>query len=206
MTAYDDTTIIAYLDGELDETDCAEFERALETDPALPARVEAFAESGMLLRAALAPATHGPMPALPAPDFAASAVPARAAWMPRAIAAAFAFVCLGGAFGYLAGQRVADRDDARVAARIEADGRIREATFQRAMEVEVSGTPVRWRNPDGGAEGLVKPVRTFRNKNDQFCRQYDRSESTGDRGETVSGIACRDEQGQWRVRAVYYGQ
>jgi surface antigen len=68
----------------------------------------------------------------------------------------------------------------------------------------VGGTPVRWENPDSGASGTVKPTRTFKNHNDQLCREYERVETAATRTETISGIACRGGDGQWRTRAVFH--
>jgi L-rhamnose isomerase len=137
---------------------------------------------------------------LPQPDFAPSASGGWRRFVPHvAIAAAVALM-----IGFGAGDFIARRHFEAAGAQRARDAAIAEATLKRALETQVSGTPVRWDNPDSGTTGTVKPIRTFKNHNDQFCREYERVETTGGRTESVSGIACRGDDGAWRTRAVFY--
>lgn len=200
MITHDDATLLAYLDGELDAAEAQALEADLARDDELAQRLQAFAGSGALLRAALAPATHGRMPSLPQPDFAPAAGGGWRRFVPHvAIAAAVALM-----IGFGAGDFSARRDFETASERRARDAAIAEATLKRALETQVSGTPVRWENPDSGATGTVKPIRTFKNHNDQFCREYERVETTDGRTESISGIACRGDDGAWRTRAVFY--
>lgn len=204
MITHDDATLLAYLDGELDAAEAQALEADLARDNALAQRLQAFAGSGALLRAALAPATHGRMPPLPQPEFSPVAGGGWRRFVPHlAIAAAIALM-IGAGLGFGAGDLIARRHLETASAQRARDAAIAEATLKRALESQVSGTPVRWDNPDSGATGTVKPIRTFKNHNDQFCREYERVETTGGRTESVSGIACRSDDGAWRTRAVFY--
>jgi anti-sigma factor RsiW len=80
----DDDTLIAYLDGQLPETDYAPLEQALKDDAALRTRLQALAESSELARRAFDPVLLEPVPPAliaaiwRAPDPRARATPPRA--------------------------------------------------------------------------------------------------------------------------------
>lgn len=204
MTTYDDATLLAYLDGELAGAEAETLEADLVRDETLAQRLQAFAGSGALLRAALAPATHGRMPPLPEPDFAEHPVASWRRFAPHAAIAASIALLIGAGLGFGTGDFLARRNFELAGEQRARDSAIAEATLRRALETQVSGTPISWTNPDSGASGTVKPTRTFKNHNEQFCREYERVETIGARSETVSGIACRGDDGQWRTRAVFY--
>ena len=63
MAEFDDTTLVAYVDGELDATTAREVERALETSPTARNTVNQLRVSAALVRAAFAEALHEPPPA-----------------------------------------------------------------------------------------------------------------------------------------------
>jgi len=204
MTTYDDATLLAYLDGELAHAEAEALEADLARDEKLAERLQAFAGSGALLRAALAPATHGQLPSLPEPDFTYRPAASWRRFAPHAAIAATVALMIGAGLGFGTGDFLARRSIELAGEQRARDTALAETTLRRALETQVSGTPVRWENPDSGASGTVKPTRTFKNHNDQFCREYERVETLGTRSETVSGIACRGEDGQWRTRAVFY--
>lgn len=206
MIATDDATLLAYLDGELEHADAEALEKELDRDPLAAQRLAAFAGSTALLRAALAPATHGRMPALPEPrfDMPAAAMPGWRRFAPLTAIAASLALMLGAGVGFTTGDQVARRHFELASAQRARDTTMAEAALTRALESQVSGTPVQWENPDTGTAGMVKPVRTFRNREEQFCREYERIDMSANRSETVIGIACRDERGTWRTRAVFY--
>lgn len=204
MTTYDDATLLAYLDGELAGAEAEALEADLARDERLAERLQEFAGSSALLRAALAPATHGRMPALPEPDFTAPPVASWRRFAPYAAIAATVALLIGAGLGFGTGDFLARRNFELASEQRARDSALAEATLRRALETQVSGTPVSWENPDSGASGTVKPTRTFKNQSDQFCREYERVETNSARTETISGIACRGEDGQWRTRAVFY--
>jgi anti-sigma factor RsiW len=204
MTTYDDATLLAYLDGELAAAESETLEADLARDARLAERLQAFAGSGALLRAALAPATHGRLPPLPEPDLTERRAASWRAFAPHAAIAASIALLIGAGLGFGTGDFLARRNVELAGEQRARDAAIAEATLRRALETQVSGTPVSWQNPDSGASGTVKPTRTFKNHSDQFCREYERVEKVGARTETVSGIACRGDDGQWRTRAVFF--
>jgi anti-sigma factor RsiW len=62
MNAYDDETLGAYVDGELDDAEREALERALADDPELARRVEAQRQLRQALDAAFAPTLSEPVP------------------------------------------------------------------------------------------------------------------------------------------------
>jgi len=110
-----DETLIAYLDGELDASACADVEAWLEGDAAMRERAAALTESACLLRAAFDPVLHEPVPerllaaarSAPAPVVDLAAARARRGqpglvrpWMQWAAAAGIAGLLIGGGAGY----------------------------------------------------------------------------------------------------------
>jgi anti-sigma factor RsiW len=114
-----DETLIAYLDGELDDDSRSEVESWLEADAVLRDRVAALAASAEALRAAFEPVLHEPVPerllaaARGTPvasaeivDFKAAQKPPRPLmqrpWARFAMAAGIAGLLIGGGLGYFA--------------------------------------------------------------------------------------------------------
>lgn len=62
MTSVDDTTLIAYVDGELDAATARVVEAEIRLDPDLELRVRRLRESAALVRAAVNEPCHGPVP------------------------------------------------------------------------------------------------------------------------------------------------
>ena len=75
-----------------------------------------------------------------------------------------------------------------------------------ALETNISGTPVSWQNPTSGWSGVAVPVRTFRNAEGAFCREYSETVTLGTGFEEVIGIACRRDNGIWQTVALMAGQ
>jgi anti-sigma-K factor RskA len=87
--AFDDETLMAHADGELDAQTAREVERAIRADPALAARVDAFRRTAEQARAAFAADLDQPVPAALLASVRAAA--ARAATRPAQAPAAEPF-------------------------------------------------------------------------------------------------------------------
>jgi len=219
----DDRILVAYADGELGVMESLAVEAALERDPALREKVGALRETAALLRDAYAPLLREVVPipiralveAAPvsAEDTPGNVIyPARFGWRAapamRAltrIAAALALVVAGAAAGWVAaGQRGPSHLAAAQLAVGQLDAAIQSAAValvQRTLENRVSGASDVWRDPGSGATLAVTPVRTFKDGDDRYCREYRETVSRG--GEQVLlrfGVACRDDAGHWKAR------
>lgn len=219
MSEIDETTLVAYVDGELDPAASEEVEAALAGDPELRRTVARLRESTALARAAFNHVMYEPMPELPkaAPveggaDRAAAGAPAGGGTGARhwrwgggmALAASLAALIIGGVAGHLSTRYSIQQELARIAAARAADHEAAHRTLAQALEKSVSGTTVSWRNPDTGSRVEVTPVRTFRIKSGQYCRQFERLVVIQGETESDQGIACREAGGDWKTRMRYY--
>ena len=205
MTMIDDTTLIAYVDGELDPQTCTEVEAILATDKAARDKVRALFESTALVRAAFNHALYGSSPevkirpplapVLPlTPESVKSAHPERRLGL--ALAASLALLLIGGLAGYHLGGEHTSRGSSDEIARLQA--------FSHGVDQALSGTTVTWRNPDSGNHGTLMPVRTFQTESGQYCREFEETRMIYGERQLESGIACRRDDGVWQVRMRIY--
>jgi len=214
MTRFDDQTLVAFVDGELDPAQAQKIQSALSHDPELRERVHVLRESALILRTAFAEVVSEPVPLRLARTVAKLADAAtqnnvrranpkrtsRAAWAGVAVVAAIALM-FGLAGGYVAAdyriyveqgrkQTLAARQQSGVAQLVQA-----------TLEKKLSGTEASWRNPDTGEIVVVEPIRTFRNDEGHYCREYREAvaELAGSK-HTQFGMACRSAEGVWMVR------
>ena len=208
MRELHESTLVAYVDGELDPEAVAEVERALAADPESRELVRALRESSAVLRSAFNDALDKPVPERLTDAVWASpprAVAARPRWQerwaaPAALAASFAALIIGFGSGYLAGGPSAPEGltwDQIASLRLDAEI---ERTREETLENELSGTTVRWRDP--GSEGFlaVTPVRTYRQDGGGYCREFREEWRLGDRVEARQGLSCREPGGHWEPR------
>ena len=73
-----------------------------------------------------------------------------------------------------------------------------DTVVQRALESMVSGRTIRWQDRTTGEAGSITPVRTFRIKSGQYCRDYDVTYDSGDGVELAwTETACRNPERGW---------
>ncbi|MEA1677031.1 RT0821/Lpp0805 family surface protein [Nitrospirillum sp. BR 11163] len=74
-----------------------------------------------------------------------------------------------------------------------------EGCFAQAMEKAPDGQQIVWNNPDNGARYQMTPVKTWQELADNYCREYQSVATVGGRKQTVTGTACRQPDGQWKI-------
>jgi len=74
---------------------------------------------------------------------------------------------------------------------------------QEAMEYNVSGAPRQWQSPENQAVIIVTPVKTYRDQNGQYFREFRMEVSTATQSRQFNGLAYR-QKGEWKTKAVYY--
>ncbi len=72
-------------------------------------------------------------------------------------------------------------------------------SFQFAMENSPSNQATNWRNPDTGLTGTTIPLKTFKTRAGQYCREYLTSLQIGSVKQSALGTACRQPEGAWRI-------
>lgn len=195
--AYDDDTLVAYLDGRLDEAQCAAIEAALPHDAALRARLDALARASELAQRSLEPVLREPIPPeliaaiwrAPDPRAAAAAqapAPKRrrawlAAWLPMPRVALASLVLVAGV-GWLVlrpgGGALAPGDT------------LASNALSLALDTATSGETLRTR------DASLELLGSFVAADGRACRAFQQRRG----GTDTLAIACRDEEADnWRV-------
>ena len=221
---FDDEILVAYVDGELDESGSREVEAALAHDTELRATVEGLRESAAVVRAAFNEPLRAPVPqrlveavdagfAEPARGHGGGAGSGPSALLRRpvfgSIAASILAVIVGLSGAYYFAELQVERRIARLEAIRTADQAFIETTISRALEKHVSGTQLDWSNPDSGSKGRIEPIRTFKISTGEWCREYVHTlEFHGwqELRETRRAVACREGDGRWRTRLSLTGE
>lgn len=210
----DRDTLSAYADGALDSAAAAEVEAALAASPAAREELRWIEQSRSLLRDAYGDIAAEPLPAGLAASLAGAGkdaggkTPAEArsggirSWgLPALVASLIAFM-IGLPSGYL----LSDRQHAEALARMEAlraaDRQAMAEAVADALEKHVSGKTVDWQVPASGSRGAVTPIRSFRNSDGEWCREYRQVTLTADGENLRHGIACRSQEGAWQTRVI----
>jgi surface antigen len=198
---YDETTLSAFVDGALDTETMKSVEAFVAVDPDARQYVwEAFTTQAKL-RAALSPVADERIP--PRLLAAVSKPPAdlKRRRMPAFVRAAAAVVLLavgvglgwmmqgvgnGGAGGF-------ETLPARYSQVVDA-----------ALENNLSGKATDWQPPGGRQTVTVTPVRTFKDADGRFYREYTLKISEGKQHAQVNGLAYRVGQGRWQTKALFF--
>lgn len=195
---FDDETLMAFADGELDEATAARLESAMGRDETLAIRVAEFLETRVTVASAMKPLIHEPVPdALLAsvqrmaesarqpaednilafrPKQAATPAPARQPWLMPVAASLLAAVT--GIGGFMLGMQSAPSAG-------------NDAALATLLDRVASGGDV-----DLGTSGdALQIVSSFRDEQGDLCREYELKRQ----GVSTVSIACR-ESGTWVTR------
>lgn len=72
-------------------------------------------------------------------------------------------------------------------------------TTQSALEYKKTGSAAGWSNPDSGHAGTVTPTRTYIAADGRPCREFRQTIFVDGQEETVTDVACRDNDGTWKI-------
>jgi hypothetical protein len=197
---FDDETLMAFADGELDEARSLALEEALADDEALAERLAVFFDSSRLVGDALKPLIDEPVPealtasvqrmvqeagqkaaapqdnivSFPARPKAAAAKPATYSWL-MPIAASLVAV-ITGVIGFTLGRMGPSATDSG-------------AEIAAALDREVSGRDVTL------GTAVLHVVATFRDERGELCREYRLTQPAS----STQTVACRQD-GAWTTR------
>jgi len=206
---FDDATLVAYIDGELDDTLAEEIALFLTQNSEARAFVEdlkvldrqlqhdadeiAFAGGLDELKARLTTLAGTPQ----------SRIRRRMDWGQAApIAATVVALVVGLALGYLTANHRLDNQIAALASAREEDQKMLRTAISNALEKVASGHVVNWQSATTGAEARVRPIRTFKAKDGSWCREYERLLTFDTQTELTHAIACRKGEANWQTRVV----
>ncbi len=75
---------------------------------------------------------------------------------------------------------------------------------QASQEALTKGQPGQlfpWQSPHSNVAGTVVPGTYYQNNNGQYCREYTQTINIGGRIEEGHGVACRQADGTWKIKA-----
>lgn len=199
MNLNDDATVAAYVDGELDATTRAQFERAMAADAGLARRVAEQQALSQRLRAAFDATLDEPVPerlvaaAHGAARGTASVLPLRRTespgrerwrWAAPWLAAAASLV-----LGLVLGHRLGGDGDGSGLIVADADGPVARGALADALTSRVGES-----GADAGSDNVLVGL-SFRSQVGEYCRTFE----IDGRSIGQAGLACRTEAGAWRV-------
>ncbi|MCB1744565.1 MAG: hypothetical protein KDK91_29630 [Gammaproteobacteria bacterium] len=79
-----------------------------------------------------------------------------------------------------------------------------ESALQFSLENAVSGSSSDWSTGDQHGYGQIIPVSTYQNEHRQYCREFEEERVVNGVRRRSGGVACREDDGQWRLRIRYY--
>ena len=215
MITLDESTLIAYVDGELDSQTAREVEVNLGKDENARKYVEHLREIVALSRVAFNDTLHEAVPQAlkdtilkggvtqdSQPENVVAFAPrAKSEWtlaLPMAAAVACLLLGLGG--GYQYSETSSNKAVKLAAFSLEQDQMSMNGALNKALEVNLENDTHTWINPNTGRSAAFTPVHTYQDKSGKFCREYRKDTTAGEQKETTFGLACRNDQGMWKTR------
>jgi surface antigen len=104
--------------------------------------------------------------------------------------------------GYLAFDEAGVPADLRTHLAVAAFRQEADQARNRALEYELSGQTLRWRDPDMRAQVSVTPIRTYRTATGGFCREYREVRTFASHREIEQGLSCRVGNRRWIPRRI----
>lgn len=207
-----DETIMAYLDGELARSSQHALEEAIQNDSDLRNKVEQYRQNDLKLLQSLSAATETAMPviSIPRPVLEKTSMLTSITERLRNIlpkgnthsyfkpALAFytlAMLGLGIAIGnnfpvhdkyFTANQRIFERMQ------------VVSAAINMALEQELSGARYDWSNIQAGINGGVTPLKTWKNEDNIYCREFKLELTSAKQNNLLTATACRLSAGYWK--------
>jgi len=201
---FDELTLSAYIDGELDPDTMREVDSFLEQDQG----AQKYVLNAVRMTARLRNCMNGDLKEN-IPEHLIAAVqrqpPKRKRRKPvihplLRMAAAILLVLLGFGVGSFL-KRGGNGDFAMLTAALPA--RYSQVVNQ-ALEYNLSGTPREWQAPQSAVGVCVTPVKTYRDRSGLYYREY-RLEVKAEHGSRqIKGLAYRTADGKWKTKAVFY--
>ncbi|MGB0748669.1 MAG: hypothetical protein ACPGO3_07980 [Magnetospiraceae bacterium] len=194
--------LVAYIDDTEDPKRSENIDFRLADDPEARAFVERLRATGIDLREAYGPVLEEPVPArlIEAVRNAGPATPGTGpSWrfLAAAVIAAFLFGAGGGAGTSLLLENQARE---RYQAQLQAFQAAATKTLNQALEERPSGTIVNWDAPEIGAAAVYEIVKTYRNADGLYCREYLETVTINGVPRQSRDLACRQHKADWKTR------
>jgi surface antigen len=201
---FDELTLSAYIDGELDPDTMREVDSFLEQDK----NAQKYVLNAVRAAARLRRFMNGDL-SENIPEHLISAIRPQPEKKQRRkaliyplfrMAAAILLVLLGfGAGSFL--QRDSNGDFSMLTAAMPT--RYSQVVDQ-ALEYNLSGTPREWQAPRSAVIVSVTPVKTYRDRSGLYYREYRLEVKAERESRQIKGLAYRTAGGKWKTKAVFY--
>ena len=200
---FDDITLSSYVDGELDPDSMQEVEAFLESDADARKYVVNAIRTTARLRESMNQVLYEEVPE----NLINAILPAKKkeGWRSTVLkpmfrmAAAVALIVIGfgaGWFAPISEEKPAFSMPTPFPASYN-------KVLHDAMEHSLSGASRQLQFPENQALIIVTPVRTYRDKNGLYFREFRMEVSTATERRQVNGLAYR-QKGEWKTKAVYF--
>ena len=201
---FDEKTLSAFIDGELDDIGMQEVDTFILQDGDAQKFVINTARTTAFLKAASNKILHEKVP-----DHLVDTIRSKSAVVKKPniiarsifqIAAAIVLVFIGfGAGNWIKSSQIVPLQTS-VAPVLEQYGHIVNA----ALENNLSGNAREWSEPQKPTMVMVTPIKTFRDRNDIYYRQYRLEVVTKTHREKINGLAYRSSGGKWITKALFF--
>jgi len=201
---YDDRTLSAYIDGELDPATMRAVDRCLEKNEGAKRFVLEATRAAALLRADTRSFRQEEVPErllAPLRSRRVSGLHRRPNFSALMRSAALLIIgLLGFGSGILLERKTVEIAPAMMAPLPAQYSDVVNA----ALEYNLSGTPRQWRSPNSSIILTVTPVKTYRDKGGVYYREY-KLEIAGEADRSqFSGLAYRTLNGNWKTKALFF--
>lgn len=217
---FDVATLAAYAAGELRQPEHAEVKALLKRDPQARRTLNDLQDGAEIVReaygdpaflkvpAALQDSVESMLSAASPPPSKVMAGP-ESGWrswfgLPQ-LSAALALTLVAAFCGYFVAELRFDQKLGELTFVRSEDRAHLEKAIAEALESRPSGQAVEWRNPNSGTGGEVVPLRTFKTRHGQWCREFRETVFQNGIQEERHGIACREASGGWETQVITLG-
>lgn len=201
---YDETILSAYIDGELDPTTMDEVGSFIEKDREAAGYVLDMVQTTARLKADMNAVLQEEVPqrlldTLSPQQFVRSR---RRPLMRNLLRATAVLILgfLGFGIGILMERNAGENFPARIAPLPVRYSDVVDA----ALEFNLSGKSREWVAPRGSVAVKVTPVKTYRDKDGVYYREYRLELATDNRQSQINGLAYRTAKGKWTTKVLYF--
>ena len=205
MTARQDEDILsAYIDGELVPAAMEEIEETIEKENSARAYIIDSVKTAARLRASMNRTLEEQVP-----DRLLAALDSRSDRQHRQRPIMSAFVRLAAAIlilisGFLVGKVISTGDDKQLPALVANLPAPYRQVVDEALEYNLSGMPRQQQLSQNSITVTVTPVRTYRNSDGRYYREYRLEISGGNQPVRINGLAYRADPGRWTTKAIFF--
>ena len=200
----DDKTISAFIDGELDPSTMLEVDKLMDVDEQAKDYALKCVRKTALLKSSMNSVLHEDIPEKLIDSI--HGLPAEGARRRKfashiyRMAAAILLVLMGYGSALWVGNGGVVNGSFEISPVLDQYGHVLDA----ALENNLSGIPGKWQEPGNSTIITVTPVRTFRDADSQYYREYRLQIANSTGRQDVGGLAYRTTGGKWKTKMLFF--